>query len=110
MATASATTPPTIIATLQVRRMGLPPWGRRRPGAPPSDIPRLVTDEAPRPKVTQRLLDLGPRVHHERPMAGDRFAQGPRGGEDEATSARTGRRLDEVAVAEDHQGGSAHGR
>ena len=49
-----------------------------RPLAGPLLIGRLVADEAARPKLLQRLLDLRARVHHERAVARDRLVQRPR--------------------------------
>ena len=39
-------------------------------------------------KVLERLLDLRARVHHERPVAGDRLVKRSSGGEEEAPAAR----------------------
>ena len=66
-----------------------------------SCVARLVADEAAAAKILQRLLDLGARVHDERPLPRDRLAAA-------AAPRRAGTgppprppRLDHVAVAED---------
>src|SRR5215469_18227629 len=68
-----------------------------------SIVAGLVSDEIAVPKISERLLDLGPRVHHERSVAGDRLAERPRGGEEEPATASPGRGHDGVAVAEHDQ-------
>src|SRR5882724_2349353 len=74
-----------------------------------SRVARLVADEVPRAKVLQRLLDLGTRVHHEGPVAGDRLANRSGRREKEPAPARSGRCLHRVAVTEDHEGRRTRG-
>ena len=49
-------------------------------------------------------FDLRPRVHHERPVAGDGLAERSGRREQEAAPARSGRRFHEVTIAEDDEG------
>src|SRR6266498_4379105 len=49
------------------------------------------------------LLDLGAGVHHERTIARDGLVEGPRGGEQEASTSAAGRGLDDFAVAKENQ-------
>jgi len=57
----------------------------------------------PRAQIAQGLLDLAASVHHERPVAGDRFAERARRREQESAAGAVGPRLDEISVAKDDQ-------
>src|SRR5437773_3439457 len=69
-----------------------------------SFVARLGADEAAGAQLLQRLLDLRARVHHERPVAGDRLVKRPSGGEEEPPAAWARRGLHEVTVTEHDEG------
>src|SRR5437762_14035629 len=72
-------------------------------------VARLVPDEAPGLEVSQRLLDLRARVHHERSVPGDRLAKRARRREEKPAAAGSGRGLHDDAVGKDDKGRRAGG-
>src|SRR5260370_198598 len=69
----------------------------------PSLITRLVAYEITGAKVLERLLDLRSRIHHERPVAGDRLVQRPSGGEGEAPPPCANGGLYDIAAPQDYE-------